>query len=129
MTTLLTTEEIETLTAKAATIPHPMEMVVDVLRAIQDRNGWVPDEGIELAARILGTSPLKVEEIATFYDKIYRQPVGRKSQAVACDGAGMPGVSGELKARTPPTSGRFAKLPGLVPCGAEDGLFPSGGSS
>ncbi len=98
MTTLLTTEEIETLTAKAATIPHPMEMVVDVLRAIQDRNGWVPDEGIELAARILGTSPLKVEEIATFYDKIYRQPVGRKVIHL-CDSICCWGVGGEEIAR------------------------------
>jgi NADH-quinone oxidoreductase subunit E len=38
----------------------------------------VPDEGVELAAQLLRTSPLKIEEVATFYDKIYRQPVGRR---------------------------------------------------
>ncbi|MHB1397713.1 MAG: NADH-quinone oxidoreductase subunit NuoE [Trichloromonadaceae bacterium] len=78
MNALLPADIIEAFSEKAATIPHPMELVVDVLRAIQDHHGWVPDEGVELAARILGTSALKVEEIATFYDKIYRRPVGRR---------------------------------------------------
>jgi hypothetical protein len=40
----------------------------------------------------------------------------------------MPGASGELKARGPPTCGAFAKLPGVVPWACEDGLWPSGGS-
>jgi len=77
MSELLPQEQIAAFKAKASSVAHPMEMVVDVLRAIQTENGWVSDEGVELAAEILGTSPLKVEEIATFYDKIYREPVGR----------------------------------------------------
>jgi NADH-quinone oxidoreductase subunit E len=78
MKMLLPQEIIATLTARAASLAHPREMTIDVLRAIQDQNGWVPDEGVELAAAILGLSPLQVEEIATFYDKIYRQPVGKR---------------------------------------------------
>ncbi|ALC18123.1 NADH dehydrogenase subunit E [Desulfuromonas soudanensis] len=78
MTELLSEKEIDDLRARAASLPHPREMIVDVLRAIQDSHGWVPDEGIELAGVILGLSPLQVEEVATFYDKIYRSPVGRR---------------------------------------------------
>jgi len=78
MSRLLPQKIIDALTAKAASLPHPREMTIDVLRAIQDANAWVPDEGVELAAGILGLSPLQVEEIATFYDKIYRQPVGKR---------------------------------------------------
>lgn len=78
MKELLPADIIEAFSEKAASIAHPMELVVDVLRAIQSHHGWVPDQGVELAARILGTSPLKVEEIATFYDKIYRRPVGKR---------------------------------------------------
>ncbi len=78
MDELLPLDIIDAFQDKASTLAHPMELVVDVLRAIQDHHGWVPDEGVELAAQILGTSPLKVEEVATFYDKIYRQPVGRR---------------------------------------------------
>ena len=50
-----------------------------------------------------------------------------KSQAVLSHGLGMPGVSGEEKVRAPPTSGGFAKLPGVVPSSEEEGLFPSPG--
>ena len=52
-----------------------------------------------------------------------------KSQAVASDGAGMPGVSGELKVSGPPICGRSAKLPGVVPSALLDGFWPRGGSS
>ena len=78
MSELLPQQKIDTLRAKAAEIAHPHEMIVDVLRAIQDHHGWVPDEGVTLAADILGVTPVEVEELATFYDKIYRRPVGRK---------------------------------------------------
>lgn len=78
MAMLLSEKQITQLKRRVRETPHPREMVLDVLHAIQDANGWVSDEGIELAAIILGLSPLQVEEIATFYDKIYRRPVGRK---------------------------------------------------
>ncbi len=78
MDILLTDEQIDHFRTRAAQMPHPRELVIDVLRAIQDNRGWVPDEGVELAGDILGLSPLQVEEIATFYDKIFRRPVGKR---------------------------------------------------
>jgi len=78
MTELLPKKQLETLKAQAESIEHPHEMIVDVLRAIQGHHGWVPDAGIELAAAVLGVTPVEVEELATFYDKIYRQPVGKR---------------------------------------------------
>ncbi|MFO7578057.1 MAG: NADH-quinone oxidoreductase subunit NuoE [Pelovirga sp.] len=74
---LLDEEQIAAFAKHAGEIAHPREMIIDILRAIQSRNGWVPDAGIELTAGILGLTPLEVEEIATFYDKIFRRPVGR----------------------------------------------------
>jgi len=78
MEPLLKPESLEALRRKIAACPHPSEMVVDVLRAIQAERGWVPDEGIELAAALLSLHPVQVEEVATFYDKIYRRPVGKR---------------------------------------------------
>jgi NADH-quinone oxidoreductase subunit E len=78
MNNLLTDNQLEGFRTRAASLAHPREMAIDVLRAIQEAHGWVPDEGVELAAAILGLSPLQVEELATFYDKIYRLPVGRR---------------------------------------------------
>lgn len=78
MSELLPQDQIDSFRAKAAAIEHPRELIVDLLRAIQDHHGWVPDAGVVLTGEILGLSPLQIEEIATFYDKIFRQPVGRK---------------------------------------------------
>jgi len=78
MNDLLKTEQIENFRQKASALEHPKELVIDLLRAVQDANGWVPDAGITLIADILGIAPIEVEEVATFYDKIFRQPVGQK---------------------------------------------------
>ncbi|OHB26008.1 MAG: NADH-quinone oxidoreductase subunit E [Desulfuromonadaceae bacterium GWC2_58_13] len=78
MSQLLDNETIAAFKAKTAAVAHPRELVIDLLRAIQEQVGWVPDEGVELAAEILGLPVIEVEEVATFYDKIYRQPVGRQ---------------------------------------------------
>jgi len=117
MSELLAPGTIDTLKAKAASIPHPREMIIDVLRAIQDANGWVPDEGVELAGEILGLAPLQIEEIATFYDKIYRQPVGRRvihiCDSICCWSRGGEEVYGHLQ-----------KKLGIEPGGTtNDGLF------
>ena len=74
---LFSEEELAEFTQHAGQLEHPHEMIIDVLRAIQKNHGWVPDEGIELTATILGLMPIEVEELATFYDKIFRRPVGR----------------------------------------------------
>jgi NADH-quinone oxidoreductase subunit E len=74
---LLDENELSYFIAHASELEHPREMIIDVLRAIQKNHGWVPDEGVELTATILGLEPIDVEEVATFYDKIFRCPVGR----------------------------------------------------
>jgi NADH-quinone oxidoreductase subunit E len=78
MNDLLTGDQLDTFRVRAAEIAHPRELVIDVLRAIQSNRGWVPDEGVELTGEILGLSALQVEEVATFYDKIFRRPVGKR---------------------------------------------------
>jgi NADH-quinone oxidoreductase subunit E len=78
MQTLLKPQTLAELERQAAACAHPQELVIDVLRAIQLEHGWVPDEGVELTATLLRLTPIQVEEVATFYDKIYRRPVGKK---------------------------------------------------
>ena len=56
---------------------HPRELAVDVMLALQKEYGYLDDDAIEEAATLLGMSPLEVEELATFYTFIFRQPVGK----------------------------------------------------
>jgi NADH-quinone oxidoreductase subunit E len=63
----------------------PREQAINVMYEIQRHYGYLTDEGLEEAAVLLGMTPLELEELATFYDFIYRDPVGRFVLHV-CDG-------------------------------------------
>jgi NADH-quinone oxidoreductase subunit E len=67
----------KSLEEKIAHADHPREMVVDVMLALQEHYGYLNDEAVEEVASLLGMSPLEVEELATFYTFIYREPVGK----------------------------------------------------
>jgi NADH-quinone oxidoreductase subunit E len=56
---------------------HPRELVVDVMLAFQDHFGYLSDEALEEAAMLLDMTPLEMEELATFYTFLYREPVGK----------------------------------------------------
>ena len=68
---------IESLEKEIQAADHPRELAVDVMAAIQARDGHLTDAGVAEAARLLGMDPVAVEELATFYTFIYREPVGR----------------------------------------------------
>ena len=70
------------------------EAAVDVMKELQRHYGWLTDEAVLEAADILGLSPLQVEELATFYEMIYRRPVGRHVIHV-CDSISCWSVGGE----------------------------------
>jgi len=67
----------ESLQKHVASIDHPRELVVDVMFAVQDYYGYLSDEAVEEVAQLLNMSPLEVEQLATFYTFIYREPVGK----------------------------------------------------
>jgi len=65
------------LSNKIAAIDHPRELVVDVMFTLQDHYGYLSDAAVEETAALLDMTPLEVEELATFYTFIYREPVGK----------------------------------------------------
>jgi len=75
----------ESLSAMIAHADHRRESVVDVLYALQNHYGYLSEEAVADAGRLLGMTPLEVDELATFYDFFYREPVGRYVIHV-CDG-------------------------------------------
>ena len=101
MSELLPQEKVDKFKAKADAIEHPREMIVDLLRAIQLHYGWVPDAGVYLTAETLGVLPVEVEEVATFYDKIYRYQVGKRvihvCDSICCWATGAEMITDHLK--------------------------------
>ncbi len=56
---------------------HPREAAIDVMYALQRHYGYLCDEAMHHASRLLGITTYELESLATFYDFLYRQPVGR----------------------------------------------------
>ncbi len=81
----LPSELREYLEKLVAATEHPREQVINVMYALQGHYGYLSDEAVWDAAEILGMTPLEIEELATFYDFIYREPVG-KFVIHVCDG-------------------------------------------
>lgn len=65
----------------------PRAASIDALKVVQQRHGWVPDGAIYAIADVLGIPATDVEGVATFYNMIFRQPVGRHVIAI-CDSIG-----------------------------------------
>lgn len=74
---MLPNELKTSLAEHIAGVDHPRELVVDIMFAIQDKFGYLSDEAVEEVAKLLSMSPLEVEELATFYTFVYREPVGK----------------------------------------------------
>jgi NADH-quinone oxidoreductase subunit E len=74
---MLPTDTRQSLTDHIASVAHPRELIVDVMFAVQDHYGYLSDEAMVEVAELLEMSPLEVEELATFYTFVYREPVGK----------------------------------------------------
>jgi NADH-quinone oxidoreductase subunit E len=57
---------------------------IRALKIVQAHRGYVSDEAIRDLAPVLGMSPDDLDGVATFYNLIFRNPVGRKVLKV-CD--------------------------------------------
>jgi NADH-quinone oxidoreductase subunit E len=83
--------ELQTRIAAAVT---NREAAVDVMKELQRHYDWLTDEAVGEAAGLLGLTALQVEELATFYEMIYRRPVGKRVIHV-CDSISCWAVGGE----------------------------------
>ncbi|MBL7180408.1 MAG: NADH-quinone oxidoreductase subunit NuoE [Pseudomonadota bacterium] len=74
---MLPAELKKSLEQKISSAEYPRELVVDVMLALQDHYGFLSDAALEETASLVGMTPLEVEELATFYTFIFREPVGK----------------------------------------------------
>ncbi len=74
---MLTEAERRDIEALLAQLPERRAAGIDALQVVQRHRGWVSDEGLADAAEFLGMPVAELEGIATFYNGIFRKPVGR----------------------------------------------------
>jgi NADH-quinone oxidoreductase subunit E len=75
--TVLTTVEIQEITAEMSHYADNAAASIEALKIVQKYRRWVSDECLVAVAELLDISPAQLEAVATFYNLIYRQPVGK----------------------------------------------------
>ncbi len=74
---MLSPEERQEIDAELPRYPNKQAVCIDALKIVQRHRGWVADESIRDIAELLEMSPDDLDSVATFYNLIYRKPVGR----------------------------------------------------
>jgi NADH-quinone oxidoreductase subunit E len=60
-----------------ARYPDRRSAAIPALHAVQARYGWCSPEGIQEAACVMRLTPAYLTAVATFYDMLFTQPVGK----------------------------------------------------
>lgn len=74
---MLTAEERQEIEAELAHYPTKQAVCIDAMKIVQRHRGWVSDENIRDIGELLEMSPADLDGVATFYNLIFRKPVGR----------------------------------------------------
>jgi len=126
---VLSPEELREIEAEFPHYPNKQAVCIDAMKIVQKHRGWVSDENLKDIAELLGMSVDELDGVATFYNLIFRKPVGRHvimvCDSVSCWVMGYERLRKELKNRLgiqmgeTTADGRFTLLP-IVCLGACD---------
>lgn len=70
--------ELAEINAEISHAPYKNAVAIDALKIVQSHRGWVSDESLKAIAKHLDMSAEELDGIATFYNLIFRRPVGDK---------------------------------------------------
>jgi NADH-quinone oxidoreductase subunit E len=100
---MLSAEEKKEIEAEFPRYERKQAVSVEALKIVQRHRGWVSDEDIKDIAEFLEMSPAELDGVATFYNLIFRKPVGRHvilvCNSVTCWIMGYEGILEHLKKR------------------------------
>ena len=74
---MLTQEEKDAIAVELDSGLPSYADAVHALDAIQKSRGWISEKSLRDVAEHLGMTPAELDGVATFYNRIYRSPVGR----------------------------------------------------
>jgi len=75
--TMLSAEEKSEIEAEFPYYAQKNAAVIDALKIVQRHRGWVSDESVGDIAELLEMTAAEVDSVASFYNLIFRRPVGR----------------------------------------------------
>ena len=93
---MLSQEERAEIEADLAHYPNKRAACIEAMKVVQRHRRWVSDESIKDIAELLEMSPTELDGVATFFNQIYRRPVGRNvvlmCNSVTCFMLGQPAL-------------------------------------
>jgi NADH-quinone oxidoreductase subunit E len=120
---VLSDEERHEIEAEIAIYAQKRSACIDALKVVQQHRGWVSDEALDDLAGVLDMTPAELDSVATFYNLIFRRPVGRHvilvCDSVSCWLLDYETLLDHLKARLgidlgeTTSDGRFTLLPSV----------------
>lgn len=118
---MLKPEELKEIEHELAHYEQASAATIEALKIVQKHRGWVSDEAVKDIAAVLKTSAADVDSVATFYNLIFRRPVGRNvimvCDSVSCYLMGQEQLKGKLESKLGIKTGqttadnRFTLLP------------------
>lgn len=81
---VLTPEIEKEISALFEDVPMKKAASIDALKVVQKHQGWVSDDALKEVADLLEISFHELDAVATFYNMIFRRPVG-KNVIMLCD--------------------------------------------
>lgn len=117
----LTSEEMAEIDHEIALVPMRRAAAIEALKIVQHHRGWISDESLQAIAGYLEISPEELDSVATFYNLVFRRPVGRNiillCDSISCYVMGYEKIREQIRERlgigfgqTTP-DGRFTLLP------------------
>jgi len=80
----LTEAEIHEIEHEKTHYPYAQAVGLEALKIVQKHQGWVSDESLLAVSEYLDIPPDDLEGVATFFNMIFRRPVG-KNVILLCD--------------------------------------------
>jgi len=74
---MLTAEEKHEIEKAISLVPFKKAAGIEALKIVQEHRKWVSDESLKDVASFMDMSPEELDSVATFYNLIFRKPVGR----------------------------------------------------
>ncbi len=74
---MLTTEEKQEIEKAMEMVPVRKAACIEALKIVQEHRRWISDETLRDIAAYMEMSAEELESVATFYNLIFRKPVGR----------------------------------------------------
>ena len=99
--------------------PDQRSLILPALRFAQEEQGWLPQGAMAAVAEATGYSQAYVESVASFYDRLYTEPVGRRVISVCTTLSCMLRGSDELLAHVAAnigTNGEGTSADGMFTC-------------